>query len=567
MTLLISRPNTNSINYQEWIKQNDVYSFLKKTQTDDYIPVFLIDHEAEFVSYSYFLPLSKFKSADDVYTNINNGNLNPYNSYWGWGSSGSKYKIFEDDYKNLEPLSFIRSFDARHTDVGKKYYELSQKLTQILGIHYVPHKHAYCTYDPEKSGDIIEVIKIEPSYKSENWNKKNILLFKKDFLDFYLWITKSVLIRWWDCTRVLHEGFGGWNNSIELKEENEVNFYSKIHIEKESSYSQGIQVIYCSRPNEDMVYFAENGFTFSRNKYETFIATDWHNNKKHEVSCNPNKLCNYFNLKKSSNPHDLSPVFFKSEVILKYKNDPEKYRLEERSIHCNNAWTLETYDRNERTRQVHTYLVYLGRLPHKEQLHWKQYNEEDKGGISERAYINDFKGDFHNIKTPIEQLKNSLKYFKEKCPNIWDSFDKIEQLNPMTSDSLSEWGRDISSLHNVIIDQIVVRELRELYIKSKNIDNLDTEEKKWKSIKLIKEILAHEGVESVDNIIAPLFEVNKIRVATGGHKNKDRFKYKEEAEKSHGSLQKHSESLITKLINSIKTIADILHKIAQDKNL
>jgi hypothetical protein len=91
-----------------------------------------------------------------------------------------------------------------------------------------------------------------------------------------------------------------------------------------------------------------------------------------------------------------------------YKNNPDKYDLTERTISCRGGWLLETYDINEHN-QVHTYAVYLARLPYKEQLHWLQYNEEPKGGISRRDFQTDFEAKFPDEKSKLQQLKESLE--------------------------------------------------------------------------------------------------------------------------------------------------------------
>ena len=90
-------------------------------------------------------------------------------------------------------------------------------------------------------------------------------------------------------------------------------------------------------------------------------------------------------------PFELSPAFFRPEVLLKYKADRDKYTVDEvrQFISCRGAWGLESHDVND-SGQVHAYLCYLRHLPYQEQLHWKSHNEEPKGTISKRAFENDF---------------------------------------------------------------------------------------------------------------------------------------------------------------------------------
>jgi hypothetical protein len=126
-------------------------------------------------------------------------------------------------------------------------------------------------------------------------------------------------------------------------------------------------------------------------EYASFVAQDWKNRVIREISCAPGATANYFT--KSDSPYETTPAFFRPEVLTKYKSDPSKYTLEERSISCRGAWSLRTYDINE-AGQVHTYLVYLRDLPYAEQLYWKAFNEEPKAPLSKRAIGTDFEGQF-----------------------------------------------------------------------------------------------------------------------------------------------------------------------------
>lgn len=115
-------------------------------------------------------------------------------------------------------------------------------------------------------------------------------MFKKDFLDFYLWISKSALVRWWDCTRIPdYSNFGMWNNGIKNQEISKDDFYCTMHLESNCSYSNGIQIIRCLESNERMQYFSDN-FTFDSDKYVTFITNDWKNQAVKEVTCDPKQL-------------------------------------------------------------------------------------------------------------------------------------------------------------------------------------------------------------------------------------------------------------------------------------
>jgi hypothetical protein len=145
-------------------------------------------------------------------------------------------------------------------------------------------------------------------------------------------------------------------------------------------------------------------------KYVEFIAYDWRNDGITAISTDPSATTNYFNANDNSLPYELSPAFFKPEVLLKYKADRDKYTVSERDVYCRSAWCLKGIDVNE-AGQVHAYICDLRDLPYAEQLHWFSFNEPPKASISKRAIANDFQGRWVTFMEPLR--KGSLH-----CPPL-----------------------------------------------------------------------------------------------------------------------------------------------------
>ena len=139
-----------------------------------------------------------------------------------------------------------------------------------------------------------------------------------------------------------------------------------------------MQIIRPRRPAAEINEDIKNGWTGQRHKqYVEFIAHDWRNQRTTKVSTNPKLTTNYFDVEGNSRPFELSPAFFRPEVLSKYKTDHDKYKITDRGINCRAAWTLRGYDVNE-AGQVHAYICDLRALPYSEQLHWLSLNEEPK---------------------------------------------------------------------------------------------------------------------------------------------------------------------------------------------
>jgi hypothetical protein len=152
-------------------------------------------------------------------------------------------------------------------------------------------------------------------------------------------------------------------------------------------------------------------------QYATFKAIDLKSKARIEISADPSGLSNYFQ-PKSTSPLEMSPAFFRAEVLQRYKSDPDKYDLHDRNITCRGAWSLRTYDVNKEG-QVHTYLRYLSELPYKEQMYWQAFNEWPKGWLSERAITTDFKGESYLEHEPLTELKRLAQELDEKPPIWW----------------------------------------------------------------------------------------------------------------------------------------------------
>jgi hypothetical protein len=300
-----------------------------------------------------------------------------------------------------EQLVFSRSFDGR---TGKKsYYEILQKFTHAFDLHYVEERHAYCRLD--EHGDVEDVILIvERPGKGDEFGL-NVIIFKRALLDQYLLLTDSVIVRTFDFTRYRPDNFSGWAGLHEARFHSEGDMHYRAHIEpRYASYLRGIQLVRSSMTQEQLI--ERHDFRRREDRqYASFIAQDWKNRVIREISCAPGQTANYFT--QSDLPFELSPAFFKPEVLLKYKADSEKYKLAGRSISCRGGWSLQTYDINT-AGQVHTYLVYLRNLPYEEQLYWKSCNEAPKGPISERAFKTDFEGSWHLDYDPLNSLKQAV---------------------------------------------------------------------------------------------------------------------------------------------------------------
>lgn len=251
----------------------------------------------------------------------------------------------------------------------------------------------------------------------------------------------------------------------------------------------------------------------------------------------------------------MSPAFFKPDVLLKYKNNLEQYRLEDRSISCRNAWSLETYDINE-TGQVHTYLIYLQRLPYKEQLYWKSFNEVPKGSISERALTTDFKDDWYIVYDPLASLKEFVQQLDHLQVPWWTlrSEQSLARAHYPVTVSPDEWANEI--LH---LDQLVVEGFETRWLRKTAVELGKNPPANYQSLKLIEECLMALRFEEehARSVTAPMHELHFLRSNLKGHASGEgATAIRKEVIAQYGSHGKHFRALCGECDEGVRTIAE-----------
>jgi len=511
---LSQKPVYGGEEYGNWIKQDDFVYFLQTLVGLKEI-ILYASTPYTFI-YAVLVPerLVTPPKVDD----LDHWSCNPYSS-WGVAiGHGKRTKISLSpplDYTSSKTLDhgeqivFARSFDGRQEQ--SSYIEISQKLTHAFGLHDVPERDAFCRFD--ERGDIEDVVRISSVPGQSGRVQGRVVSILRDTIDEYMVITGQAMVLLYDSTRFELNHFGGWQNQDAIYREVQPEIYYRIGQNPgTASYLRGFQIIRPNLSKKDVIGRYEFGKS-KQKQYTTFIAQDWKHLTIHECSCDPSQLGNYF--VESDLPYATTPVFFRPEVLLKYKGDTDKYQIQQRSISCHHAWHLETYDVNE-AGQVHTYLIYLSYLPYEEQLYWKSFNEPPKGPISRRAIQTDFKGEWDTEYDPLESLKRILHDLHEAHVPWWTlrEEDLIEKVHYPVTTSADEWAKEIHALDKILVEGFVIGELRLLVTKiGRTIDPL------WQSIKLMEEILLGLVLAEaqVREIIEPLKELHLLRSKISGH--------------------------------------------------
>jgi hypothetical protein len=478
---------------------------------------------------------------------------------WGGGEGHRMYlspplSSSSKSFHGGEKLIFRRSFTG--VTEGPSTIELSQKLVHSLDLHYMPERTAYCRLDSR--GDIEDVIKITQLNKGSTWDYLDVVTIRRKELDAYMALAGTCLVLRFDFTRIRWGSFAGWGE-INRYDRNTTDLFYHGGTNGQGSYCNGAFIVRPRVTVDDLVQAWKDEEGNTNRSYATFKIYDRKNDMNVETHCGPKSLSNYF--QKSELPWEISPAFFRPEVLHRFKADPEKYTLEDGSISCRNAWYLKTYDINE-AGQVHTYVGYLADLPYEEQLYWQAFNEWPKGPISARAYQTDIVGDWHQEYEPLATLKHTISLMDKTPPSWWKPRGNAlsDAVRYPATDSTKEWGDEVLALDQYLVEGFLLKPLREIAEAGGR-----AVEQKWAPLRVLQEVLAAKGCteEEAKSLVLPMQKLHALRTEVRGHATTDKKRRAEsEARTTFGTFRAHFTQLVT---DCERALANVLTKL--DVNL
>ena len=130
---------------------------------------------------------------------------------------------------------------------------------------------------------------------------------------------------------------------------------------------------------------------------------------------NPDALADFFGANPSA-PNYLTPVHFRKDVLDKYFQKPSKYTVESGIIRCGYQWGLPID--NDHDNRVCAWLGDIGRIPYDEQLHWRAYNVQPSGTLSESFYKNQILAEATDSSRPRASISDELLQSSKSMPAI-----------------------------------------------------------------------------------------------------------------------------------------------------
>ncbi len=449
------------------------------------------------------------------------------------------------DIEGAKHLIHLRHFDGLP---NKNYYEVPQFLLFAHDLHWVRERNSWCRLDT--NGDIESVIKVQQD--SDKSFSDSVVSINREIIELQMAATDNVLLQVFDYTYI-PKGFSAWQNvECESVSDDNANIFYKSYSQNDGAgFIRGYQIVYPKFTSEELGAILKAKEDKPK-EYVSFIINDFKNHQTIESSCDPKATASYFQLD-SNLPFQTSPVFFNASVLDKYKSDPEKYTLENRSISCRNSWYLREYDFNE-AGQIHTLICDLADLPFQEQVYWKSFNEPPKGAISKRTFLNSFLGKFDGEPDNLRDLKDYIshldasnyEWFKLHEPSL------INQIHYPLTNSQKIWIDTI-----LLLAKVVVESIEKSYLKRIAKDLNLVSDPSIGSIKLLKEILSFRNTppDVINEATNPLLELNNLRVKLAAHSSGEEAQaIKSSLLSKHKTPHKHIEAISFDLLTSLKII-------------
>jgi hypothetical protein len=304
------------------------------------------------------------------------------------GKTITTYQTYSD--KGIEPFLFRKYFSFN--DGYDSYVDISEEFILYFKLYErVKTKEDRKFYFIDELGELDEVIIVEP--------KK--IQVKLKYLKEYITIRKMHFSICFDFMRLDKNNLTEMN--IELMDKDfQSDYYFYNHLirpldfqDKNQSWIHGKLII-----NPDKIRTKPYHFDIDDSQYATFITGYDNNGNEVLEDC------------RKENKKLFTLTYFKKEVLDKYYNDPIKYEVD--GFHVKSKFFILKIDNNVAD-YVPVFLVELGTLPYKEQLHWKQYNIPPQKGISRTYYRTMIEGSWaEHPETPDLYFKYKYRSFNEK---------------------------------------------------------------------------------------------------------------------------------------------------------
>ncbi len=257
-------------------------------------------------------------------------------------------------------------------------------------------------------------------------------------------------------------------------------------------------------------------------KYEEFIIGIDEMGDESSFTCDPDKLADYFGGNEGA-PHQLTPVYFKKEVLKKYYSNTDKYEVGDSYIKFKSGQILDIDNHQEN--EVIVYLCYLGeQITNKEQLYWKSFNIAPNGiGLSDVKIKRDMLGIWADAERLDFILLKKLKEFNQKWKSSfgWELFKDLraedqyrkKSFRIPLDDGEEEFDGQILSLTKLMVDSLNQSEIAKFIPKESNLEGI-------KRLELFFDL---QKINCGEGLVNSLLLIQSVRSTCVAHRRGKKF--------------------------------------------
>ncbi len=383
---------------------------------------------------------------------VSNNQLETYKKDYNWplsmGSEGKPSVYGDNTYKTydkegLEPFLFYKHFSLPETSAS--YIDIAEEFVLYFRLYEKGNsKQSRTFFYIDDYGELDEVIIIEP----------NFIKIKIKYLKEYISLREMNLVISYDFMRLLPKVPTEWNikhiDNLTKRPDFTYNHLIRNILDKTQSWVMGNVYI---KPN----HIKKTHFDLDNSKNEEFV-----------VGYDDEGELLYENCENTDGNH-FRVTYFKKEVLNKYYNEPNKYEVDGFSV-SSKFFRLKID--NNISDYIPVFITNLRMLPHKEQLHWKQYNippKEDMN-ISQTYYRTMIEGKWvESPETSDLFFKSKYNDFNEKWENKfgWKLYKPLSEkdeylftsLHRITSNNIKAFCEQTLTIVKLTIDRLNEKEL------------------------------------------------------------------------------------------------------------
>ena len=423
------------------------------------------------------------------------------------GEKRVEYLRFGND-TGVEPLILDRYFNGMRQD----YREISEEFRFLHNLYHDRNANQYIKFDDAGNEHIVAVI--EPDY----------IQVRLKEIKQYLAIREMHLAVFFDC--IVHSR--STLTELDLEEGLAVKIIDDLQVynlsygdldefDGKNAFSHLLGKRLISPFSKEKSGFW--GFAADEpEKYVDFIIDVDEDGDDILHTSNPEILEKSIGKNRGS-PDYLTPVFFRREVLDKYYKQPGKYTVKDGHLLCGGLWGIRID--NHHDDKVVTWLGDLGRdLPHCEQLHWRSYNIQPCGTISETTYRRSVLGEWAESDRPDHIFSQRYLMLQEDSVRAldWpilrplDERDKhyLKAIRIPSSDEQKDFDDLVLALTKVLIDSLNEKALNTL------IPN-DERGGITRSISRLEKAFEVNGVKGYETHIKFLRDLQDLRSAGSAH--------------------------------------------------